>query len=93
MNVYPLIFSNKPKYRITRHVLFWLTWILYFTIFMTLILDGKISILEKFRCILAGGDVSHATGYHFLLSCHLFFDSTISFQRQVYTNGDLVAFL
>jgi len=36
MNVYPLVFSNKPKYRITRHVLFWVTWILYFTIFMTL---------------------------------------------------------
>ena len=36
MNVYPLIFSNNPRYRITRHVLFWLSWTLYFTIFMTL---------------------------------------------------------
>jgi hypothetical protein len=42
MNVYPLVFSNKPKYRISRHVLFWLAWILYFTIFMTL------SWMEKF---------------------------------------------
>ena len=36
MNVYPLIFSNKPRYRISRHVLFWMIWILYFTIFMTI---------------------------------------------------------
>ncbi|HMH34500.1 MAG TPA: histidine kinase [Puia sp.] len=42
MNVNPLVFSNNTKYRVTRHVLFWLSWILYFTIFMTL------SWMEKF---------------------------------------------
>ncbi len=32
MNVYPLIFSNQPKYRITRHVIFWALWISYYAI-------------------------------------------------------------
>jgi len=36
MNIYPLIFSNNPRYRISRHILFWSTWILYYTIFVTL---------------------------------------------------------
>lgn len=36
MNIYPLIFSNNPRYRIARHILFWLSWILYYTIFVTL---------------------------------------------------------
>jgi hypothetical protein len=32
MNIYPLVFSNNPKYRITRHVIFWVLWISYYTI-------------------------------------------------------------
>jgi two-component system sensor histidine kinase AlgZ len=36
MNIYPLVFSNNLKYRITRHVLFWVLWISYYTIFMTI---------------------------------------------------------
>ncbi|MBS1596947.1 MAG: histidine kinase [Bacteroidetes bacterium] len=36
MNIYPLIFSNNPRYRIARHILFWGSWILYYTIFVTL---------------------------------------------------------
>jgi len=31
MNIYPLVFSNNPRYRTARHVLFWLLWIIYFT--------------------------------------------------------------
>ncbi len=31
MTLYPFVFSNNPRYRITRHVLFWLLWILYYT--------------------------------------------------------------
>jgi LytS/YehU family sensor histidine kinase len=36
MNLYPLVFSNNPKYRITRHILFWLSLILYDTVFAAL---------------------------------------------------------
>jgi LytS/YehU family sensor histidine kinase len=36
MNVYPLVFSNNSRYRITRHVLFWTAWILYYTYFDTI---------------------------------------------------------
>jgi Histidine kinase len=36
MNVYPFIFSNNPKFRIARHILFWTSLILYDTIFVTL---------------------------------------------------------
>lgn len=31
MNIYPLVFSNNPRYRIARHVLFWSLWMIYFT--------------------------------------------------------------
>ncbi len=36
MTLYPFVFSNNPKYRVTRHVLFWVLWILYFTIESTI---------------------------------------------------------
>lgn len=36
MNIFPLIFSNNPKYRITRHVLFWSAWVLYYTYFVSI---------------------------------------------------------
>jgi hypothetical protein len=36
MNIYPLVFSNNSRYRITRHVLFWTAWILYYTYFGTI---------------------------------------------------------
>jgi hypothetical protein len=32
MNIYTLVFSNNPKYRITRHVIFWVLWISYYAI-------------------------------------------------------------
>jgi len=31
MTLYPFVFSNNPRYRVTRHVLFWLLWIVYYT--------------------------------------------------------------
>ena len=36
MNINPLIFSNAPKLRISRHVLFWSVWVLYDTVFAAL---------------------------------------------------------
>jgi Histidine kinase len=36
MNIYPLVFSNNPRYRVSRHILFWTCWILYYTIFVTI---------------------------------------------------------
>lgn len=36
MYINSLVFSNEPKFRISRHVLFWLCWISYFTIEATL---------------------------------------------------------
>ncbi len=36
MNIYPLVFSNNSRYRITRHVLFWTIWIFYYTYFVTI---------------------------------------------------------
>ena len=48
MNVNPLVFSNKPRYRITRHVLFWSSWILYYTYFDTLIWGNKFPFVKVF---------------------------------------------
>ncbi|MBS1916463.1 MAG: histidine kinase [Bacteroidetes bacterium] len=36
MNLNAFVFSNNPKFRITRHVLFWSIWILYDTFFVAL---------------------------------------------------------
>ncbi|HVM87947.1 MAG TPA: histidine kinase [Puia sp.] len=36
MNISALVFSNNPRFRITRHLLFWSSWILYDTIFVTI---------------------------------------------------------
>ncbi|HTQ65384.1 MAG TPA: histidine kinase [Puia sp.] len=36
MKIYPLIFSNNPRYRVARHILFWGCWILYYTIFVAI---------------------------------------------------------
>ena len=33
MTVNPLVFSNNPRYRVTRHSLFWILWIIYYTVF------------------------------------------------------------
>ncbi len=36
MTLYPFVFSNNPKYRVSRHVLFWVLWILYYTAEITI---------------------------------------------------------
>ena len=36
MTLYPFVFSNNPKFRVTRHVLFWVLWILYYTAEITI---------------------------------------------------------
>src|SRR5580704_5261479 len=42
MSIYPLVFSNNSKYRISRHIIFWLALLGYYTAFMT------ISWMEKY---------------------------------------------
>jgi hypothetical protein len=48
MSIYPLVFSNNLKYRITRHILFWLVWIGYYTAFMTMSWTQKYSFGASF---------------------------------------------
>jgi Histidine kinase len=48
MTVNPLVFSNNPRYRIARHSLFWLLWILYYSIFGTLYWQDKYSLTKSF---------------------------------------------
>ncbi len=36
MNAHSLVFSNNPRYRIARHSLFWICWVLYDSIFTAL---------------------------------------------------------
>src|ERR1700716_2720295 len=48
MNIYPLVFSNNPKYRLTRHVLFWMLWILYYTVEFILYWSGKYPFYKVF---------------------------------------------
>ena len=48
MNIYPLIFSNNRNYRISRHAIFWLMWIAYYTIFSTLNLKSSYPLSHRF---------------------------------------------
>src|SRR5215216_4004790 len=48
MTLYPFVFSNNPKYRVTRHVLFWLLWILYYTIESTVLRSQKYDLSLSF---------------------------------------------
>jgi two-component system sensor histidine kinase AlgZ len=48
MNVNPLIFSNKINYRITRHALLWICWILYYAVFMSISWQSKFSFSKVF---------------------------------------------
>lgn len=41
MTLYPFVFSNNPKYRVSRHVLFWVLWILYYTVESTIARSQK----------------------------------------------------
>lgn len=48
MTVNPLVFSNNPRYRIARHSLFWLLWILYYTVFGVLYWANKHPLSNSF---------------------------------------------
>ncbi len=41
MTVNPLVFSNNRRYRLARHALFWLLWIIYYTVFNITYWQGK----------------------------------------------------
>ncbi|MBN9385124.1 MAG: histidine kinase [Chitinophagaceae bacterium] len=41
MAVNPLVFSNNRRYRIARHSLFWLLWIIYYTVFQITYWQGR----------------------------------------------------
>src|SRR5436190_4891902 len=59
VTVYDFIFSDRPRHRITRHVIFWIAWWLYFVVtflFPTFMFNGYTSlyhnnIIEKFGII------------------------------------------
>jgi hypothetical protein len=48
MTLSPFVFSNNPRYRIARHVLFWTAWVAYYTTFQTLSWYGKYSFAHRF---------------------------------------------
>ena len=48
MTLSPFVFSNNPRYRVARHVLFWTAWVLYYTIFQTLSWPPKYSFGHRF---------------------------------------------
>jgi hypothetical protein len=52
MNIYPLVFSNNNNYRITRHAIFWLIWILYYTIFSTYNSSPNFPLANRFFALL-----------------------------------------
>src|SRR5258705_7902117 len=41
MAVNPLVFSNNRRYRFARHALFWLLWIIYYTVFNITYWQGR----------------------------------------------------
>jgi hypothetical protein len=48
----PLIFSNNRRYRLTRHSLFWVLWLLYYTVFTCLYWQNKIPFFHALPCSL-----------------------------------------
>lgn len=48
MTLYPFVFSNNPRYRVTRHVLFWCLWILYYTVEATIARSTSYSLSTRF---------------------------------------------
>lgn len=53
MTLYPFVFSNNPRYRVARHVLFWSLWILYYTIEATISRSPKYGLDTRFLSSLA----------------------------------------
>jgi len=52
MNIYPLIFSNNRNYRVTRHAIFWLMWIAYYTTLTTINLPKGHPLSQRLFCSL-----------------------------------------
>jgi len=48
INLHPFVFSNSRQYRIARHTVFWLTWILYYSIVSTMAAGEKVGVLKIF---------------------------------------------
>ncbi len=48
MNIHSLIFSNKQSYRISRHAIFWLLWILYYAVMTTIIMRNDWGVFKRF---------------------------------------------
>jgi hypothetical protein len=48
VNIYPLIFSNKSSYRISRHVFFWCIWITYYAAITAYGLGQRLPLWNRF---------------------------------------------
>lgn len=53
MTVNSLVFSNNRKYRIARHSVFWLLWILYYTVFSVVYWQNEYPLNQTFFASLA----------------------------------------
>ena len=53
MTVNSFVFSNNRRYRISRHSLFWLLWILYYTVFSVLYWQNQYPLEQTFFASLA----------------------------------------
>ncbi len=58
MNIYPLVFSNNSTYRLARHSLFWILWILYYTVFTTMSFAENHPLSQSFFAALAETTIS-----------------------------------
>ncbi|MEP6596267.1 MAG: histidine kinase [Ginsengibacter sp.] len=50
MNIYSVVFSNNRNYRFTRHAIFWLMWITYYTIFDVIHFKPSYPLSDRFFC-------------------------------------------
>ncbi|WP_157580876.1 histidine kinase [Segetibacter koreensis] len=48
MTLHPFVFSNNPRFRIGRHAIFWVSWILYYTIISTFSFSAKHGFARSF---------------------------------------------
>lgn len=53
MAINPLVFSNNRRYRLARHSLFWLLWIIYYTVFNMVYWQGKYPFVNTLGASLA----------------------------------------
>ncbi len=48
MNIYPFVFSNKTSYRLARHSIFWICWIVYYAVFSAMEYKGPLPAVNRF---------------------------------------------